>query len=114
MKNILTNEQWQDLLRHGCKPAAAAELTVKSTLIIAIGDTIKERHLTQQDAAQPCGTGQPTVSKVLRRRMEGLTIDKLAARLNALGRTVETAFALMTARPTPASSEVAGLIRTLP
>jgi predicted XRE-type DNA-binding protein len=73
----------------GFKPAAAAELTVKSTLIMAIGDTIKERALTQQEAAQLCGTDQPTLSKVLRGRMESVTIDKLAAWLNALGRTVE-------------------------
>jgi predicted XRE-type DNA-binding protein len=67
----------------------AAELTVKSALIMTIGDTIKERDLTQQEAAQLCGTDQPTLSKVLRGRMESVTIDKLAAWLNALGRTVE-------------------------
>jgi predicted XRE-type DNA-binding protein len=73
----------------GFSPAATAELTVKSTLISAIGDTIRERDLTQQDAAKLCGTDQPTLSKVLRGRMESVTIDKLAAWLNALGRTVE-------------------------
>jgi predicted XRE-type DNA-binding protein len=73
----------------GFAPAAAAELTVKSTLITTISDTIKERELTQQEAAQLCGTDQPTLSKVLRGRMESVTIDKLAAWLNALGRTVE-------------------------
>jgi len=73
----------------GFAPAAAAELSVKSTLIMTIGDTIKERGLTQQVAAQLCGTDQPTLSKVLRGRMESVTIDKLAAWLNALGRTVE-------------------------
>ncbi len=73
----------------GFAPVEAAELTVKSTLIMTIGDTIKERELTQQEAAQLCGTDQPTLSKVLRGRMESVTIDKLAAWLNALGRTVE-------------------------
>ncbi len=73
----------------GFAPVEAAELTVKSTLIMTIGDTIKERDLTQQEAAQLCGTDQPTLSKVLRGRMESVTIDKLAAWLNALGRTVE-------------------------
>jgi predicted XRE-type DNA-binding protein len=38
-------------------PAAADELTVKSTLIMAIGDTIKERDLPQQRAE----TGQLVV-----------------------------------------------------
>jgi predicted XRE-type DNA-binding protein len=73
----------------GFAPVEAAELTVKSTLIMTIRDTIKERDLTQQEAAQLCGTDQPTLSKVLRGRMESVTIDKLAAWLNALGRTVE-------------------------
>jgi predicted XRE-type DNA-binding protein len=73
----------------GFPPARAAELKVKSSLITAIGDTIKQRALTQQAAAQLCGTDQPTLSKVLRGRMESVTIDRLAAWLNALGRTVE-------------------------
>ena len=73
----------------GFSPSATAELTVKSTLITTIGDTIRERELTQQEAAKLCGTDQPTLSKVLRGRMESVTIDKLAAWLNALGRTVE-------------------------
>lgn len=73
----------------GFSPAATAELTVKSTLIRTIGDTIKERELTQQEAAKLCGTDQPSLSKVLRGRMESITIDKLAAWLIALGRTVE-------------------------
>jgi predicted XRE-type DNA-binding protein len=62
---------------------------VKSSMISAIGDTIKQRKLTQFVAAQLCGTDQPTLSKVLRGRMESVTIDRLAAWLTALGRTVE-------------------------
>ena len=73
----------------GFAPAEAAELTVKSALIATIGDTIRERALTQAEAAALCGTDQPTLSKVLRGRMESVTIDRLAAWLNALGRTVE-------------------------
>jgi predicted XRE-type DNA-binding protein len=73
----------------GFPAAEAAELTVKSSLIMTIRDTIKERKLTQQEAARLCATDQPTLSKVLRGRMESVTIDKLAAWLTALGRTVE-------------------------
>jgi len=73
----------------GFTSAEAAELTVKSSLISTIGDTIKARKLTQLEAARLCGTDQPTLSKVLRGRMESVTIDRLAAWLNALGRTVE-------------------------
>ena len=73
----------------GFSPAEVAELTAKSALIDAIGETIAQRKLTQQDAAKLCGTDQPTLSKVLRGRMESVTIDRLTAWLTALGRTVE-------------------------
>jgi predicted XRE-type DNA-binding protein len=73
----------------GFAPDVAADLNVKSALITMIGDTIRERALTQQAAARICGTDQPTLSKILRGRMESVTIDKLTAWLTALGRTVE-------------------------
>jgi predicted XRE-type DNA-binding protein len=73
----------------GFSPGEAAELSVKSSLINAITDTINERKLTQQAAAKLCRTDQPTLSKVLRGRMESVTIDKLTSWLTALGRTVE-------------------------
>jgi len=73
----------------GFSPEEVAELTAKSALIDAIGDTIAQRKLSQLDAAKICGTDQPTLSKVLRGRMESVTIDRLAAWLTALGRTVE-------------------------
>jgi predicted XRE-type DNA-binding protein len=67
----------------------AAELESKSALIDAIAETISRRKLTQRAAAEICSTDQPTLSKVLRGRMESVTIDRLAAWLTALGRTVE-------------------------
>ena len=73
----------------GFTPAEAADLTAKSALIIAIKDAVAQRKLTQQEAAQLCGTDQPTLSKVFRGRMESVTIDRLASWLNALGRDVE-------------------------
>lgn len=73
----------------GFAPEEAGELAVKSSLITAIGETIRARGLTQQEAAQLCRTDQPTLSKVLRGRVESVTIDRLAAWLTALGRTVE-------------------------
>jgi predicted XRE-type DNA-binding protein len=73
----------------GFSPAEAAELAVKSELIRAIGETIQDRELTQQAAAKLCHTDQPTLSKVLRGRMESVTIDRLASWLISLGRSVE-------------------------
>jgi predicted XRE-type DNA-binding protein len=73
----------------GFAPAEAAELAAKSKLITAIGETINKRGLTQKEAARRCHTDQPTLSKVLRGRMESVTIDRLTAWLTGLGRTVE-------------------------
>src|ERR1039458_2864311 len=73
----------------GFAPAEVAELTVKSALITSISDTINARKLTQQEAARLCGTDEPTLSKVLRGRMESVTIDRLTAWRTALGRTVD-------------------------
>lgn len=73
----------------GFSAAEAAELSAKSALIDAIAETIKRRKLTQKHAAALTGTDQPTLSKVLRGRMESLTIDRLANWLIALGGSVE-------------------------
>jgi len=73
----------------GFTPAEAAELTAKSSMIMAIKGAIEQRKLTQQEAAGLCGTDQPTLSKVFRGRMGSVTIDRLASWLNALGRDVE-------------------------
>jgi len=64
----------------GFAPGEAAELTVKSTLVvIAIKDAMQQRKLTQQQAAQLCETNQPTLSKVFRGRMESVMIDRPVA-----------------------------------
>src|SRR5271154_3441062 len=73
----------------GFSDAEAEEALAKSELISTIAKTIAYRKLTQLEAAKLCRTDQPTLSKVLRGRMESVTIDKLAAWLTALGRTVE-------------------------
>jgi predicted XRE-type DNA-binding protein len=82
----------------GFTPAEAADLTARSTLIMAIKDAVQHRKLTQQEAARLCGTDQPTLSKVFRGRMESVTIDRLASWLNALGQDVE-----ITVKPAPRS-----------
>jgi len=88
----------------GFTPAETADLTAKSTLIIAIKDAMGSRKLTQQEAARLCGTDQPTLSKVFRGRMESVTIDRLAAWLNALGQDVK-----ITIKPAPRSRAVGRL-----
>jgi predicted XRE-type DNA-binding protein len=73
----------------GFSRTEAADLAAKSALIDAIAETIAQRRLTQLAAAKICSTDQPTLSKVLRGRIESVTIDRLTAWLAALGRTVE-------------------------
>jgi predicted XRE-type DNA-binding protein len=91
----------------GFTAAEAAELAAKSKLIQAIDETIKRRKLTQLDAARRCRTDQPTLSKVLRGRMESVTIDRLTAWLTALGRTVEIRI-----RPYDAKAKTGHLVTT--
>jgi predicted XRE-type DNA-binding protein len=73
----------------GFSEAEAEEAMAKAELIHAIAKTIALRKLTQTGAAKRCRTDQPTLSKVLRGRMENVTIDRLAGWLTALGRDVE-------------------------
>ena len=90
MGKVSTHRGSGDVFRDmGFTAAEAAELSTKSVLIDAIAETIERRKLTQKAAAAVVGTDQPTLSKVLRGRMESVTIDRLTAWLTALGRTVE-------------------------
>ena len=61
----------------------------RSHLISTIAGTIDARNLSQVQAAELCGTDQPTLSKVLRGRKESVTLDKLCAWALALGCTIE-------------------------
>jgi predicted XRE-type DNA-binding protein len=73
----------------GFTPHEAAELTAKAKLMMAIKSVMQDRNLTQIEAARLCVTDQPTLSKVLRGRLESVTIDRLAAWLTALGQDVQ-------------------------
>ena len=77
-----------DFVDLGFPPAEAAEPTVTNSLITTIGDTIREWALTQAEAAALSGTDQFTLSKALRGQIESVTIDRMAAWLNALMQTV--------------------------
>jgi PAS domain S-box-containing protein len=60
----------------------------KAQLVTALAETMRQRKLTQIQAARLCGTDQPTLSKVLNGRSDRVTIDKLMRWLAALGRPV--------------------------
>ena len=63
----------------------AEELAAKSDLITMLTRAMRQRKLTQREAALIRGTDQPTLSKVLRGRLESVTIDRLARWIVALG-----------------------------
>ena len=60
-------------------------LAVKADLITLLSRAIRTNGLTQDQAAKLCGTDQPTLSKVLHGRLEGVTIDRLTRWIVALG-----------------------------
>ena len=69
----------------GFGKADSEELAAKADLITLVSRAIQEKGLTQEQAAQVCGTDQPTLSKVLRGRLESVTIDRLTRWIVALG-----------------------------
>lgn len=62
--------------------------SVKADLVIAIADLIRNKGLTQAQAAVRLGLAQPDVSKLLRGQFAGYTYDRLFSYLNALGEKV--------------------------
>ena len=65
------------------------ELLAKADLAIAFSMEIKERGLTQVEAAELLVVSQPDISNIMRGRLSGYSIERLARLLNALGYDVE-------------------------
>lgn len=63
----------------------AEEMMAKAKLAVLIRDIIKERNLTQKNAAKIIGIDQPKVSAILRGHLSGFTIDRLFRFLMAFG-----------------------------
>ncbi len=72
----------------GIESVEAEELAVKADLLSLVMKAMRERKLTQQQAAALCGVDQPTLSKALNGRLESITIDRIARWLMALGKSV--------------------------
>jgi len=66
-----------------------AEQLAKAQLVSMIDDVIRDRGLTQENAAALMGIDQPKVSHLLRGRFHGFSTHRLLEFLNALGRDVE-------------------------
>lgn len=67
----------------------AGEMLVKARLATKIGEIIKHRHLTQQQAAEILGMPQPKLSGMLRGQFRGISEVKMLECLNRLGRDVQ-------------------------
>jgi predicted XRE-type DNA-binding protein len=78
----------------------AEGLLVRAHLMSGVTDLIKERGLTQAEAARILGTNQPTVSDLIRGKFNKFSLERLIGFAVALGQDVE-----ISVRTRPAGSE---------
>lgn len=64
------------------------ELT-KAKLVWEIEQIIKKKKLTQAEAAKLMGINQPKVSALIRRKLDGFSVERLIHFLNALGQDID-------------------------
>lgn len=69
-------------------PEEAANLTLRSDLMMKIETVVKENGWTQAEAAKRCGVTQPRINDLLRGRIARFSIDALVNIAAALGRKV--------------------------
>ncbi len=69
--------------------ANSEEMLTKAQLVSRISDLIKQRRLTQSDAATLLKIDQPNVSRLLRGQLGGFSYERLLKFLNALGCDIE-------------------------
>jgi len=66
-------------------PVEAANLKLRSQLMMEISAFVNESGLTQTDAAKQMGTTQPRLNDVIKGRIEKCTVDRLVNMLSAVG-----------------------------
>jgi predicted XRE-type DNA-binding protein len=67
----------------------AEEMIVKARLAAKIGEIIKYRHLTQQQASEILGIPQSKISNMQRGNFRGISEIKMIECLNLLGRDIQ-------------------------
>ena len=67
----------------------AAKMLVKAQLVTKIGEIIKARKWTQQEASDVLGLTQPKLSKMLRGQFRGISEARMLDCLARLGRDVQ-------------------------
>lgn len=70
-------------------PALAANMRLRSSLMIALKDHITREGLSQSQAAKMFGVTQPRVSDLMRGKIELFGLDSLVNMLAAAGLRVE-------------------------
>ncbi|MDQ6995482.1 MAG: helix-turn-helix transcriptional regulator [Mariprofundaceae bacterium] len=65
------------------------EMLVKARLAAKIGEIIKHRHLTQQQASEILAMPQSKISNMLRGNFRGISEAKMLECLNLLGRDIQ-------------------------
>ena len=67
----------------------AEELLARANLMSRVYTIIRERELTQAQAAKVLGTNQPTVSDLMRGKFNKFSLERLIGFMMALGHNVE-------------------------
>jgi predicted XRE-type DNA-binding protein len=70
-------------------PEEAANLTLRSDLMMKIEAIVKKNGWTQAEAARRCGVTQPRINDLLRGRISRFSLDALVNIAAALGRKVK-------------------------
>lgn len=76
----------------GFTPGEAAVLAMRIDLTLIIESYIRRKHLTQVAAARHFGVTQPEISRILRRRFEEISLEKLVRLAAMTGRTPRVTF----------------------
>ena len=67
----------------------ADEMLIKAQLVTKIDEIIKDRRLTQQEAAEVLGITQPKLSMMLRGQFRGISEVKMMECLTKLGHNIK-------------------------
>lgn len=65
------------------------EELIKAKLVLEIEQIIKRKKLTQVEAAKVMGINQPKVSALIRRKLDGFSVERLIHFLNTLGQDID-------------------------
>lgn len=83
-KSISKGNVFEDI---GFSPEEAAVLAMRVELAFIVETYIKRKKLTQVEAAKFFGIGQPEISKILRRKFDEISLEKLVRLATRTGKT---------------------------